>query len=94
MKLEEHLRLLSQLKVDRTELLSQLEDEKRKNEDLQFRFEEAAITTSDVEVRIVPKLPQKSGLIIFLQEKIMAQNVSVKGVTLFLIYIFEIIGCQ
>jgi CAP-Gly domain-containing linker protein 1 len=46
----ENADLLSELKVDRAELLSQLEDEKRKNEDLQFRFEEAAITKSDFEV--------------------------------------------
>lgn len=34
------------------ELLSNLEDEKRKNEDLQFRFEEAAIAKADLEVCI------------------------------------------
>ncbi|KYB25236.1 Restin homolog-like Protein [Tribolium castaneum] len=48
-KVRESDDILSKLKVDRDELLSQLEDEKRKNEDLQFRFEEASITKSDIE---------------------------------------------
>ncbi|XP_044271292.1 CAP-Gly domain-containing linker protein 2 isoform X3 [Tribolium madens] len=45
--------ILSKLKVDRNDILNQLEDEKRKNEDLQFRFEEAAITKSDIEESIL-----------------------------------------
>jgi hypothetical protein len=55
----ENADLLSELKVDRAELLSQLEDEKRKNEDLQFRFEEAAITKSDFEVKTREHLHKK-----------------------------------
>ncbi|KAF5279166.1 hypothetical protein FQR65_LT03412 [Abscondita terminalis] len=49
-KLKEYSTVLSHLNVDRGSLLSQLEDEKRKNEDLQFKFEEAAITKGDIEV--------------------------------------------
>lgn len=52
-KLKEYSSVLSGLKVDQNELVAQLEDEKRKNEDLQFRFEEASITKSDVEVLII-----------------------------------------
>lgn len=47
---EKYAKLLSQLEADRNEILSQLDDEKRKNEELQFRFEEAAITKGDIEV--------------------------------------------
>lgn len=50
-KLQEQNNLLSKLKAEQNELLSNLEDEKRKNEDLQFRFEEAAITKGDIEVK-------------------------------------------
>ncbi|KAK9738416.1 CAP-Gly domain [Popillia japonica] len=49
-KLQDHVSLLTQLKNEMKELLSNLEDEKRKNEDLQFRFEEAAIAKADLEV--------------------------------------------
>ncbi|KAF2904339.1 hypothetical protein ILUMI_01836 [Ignelater luminosus] len=52
-KLQEYSVILSQLNIDRGSLLSQLDDEKRKNEDLQFRFEEAAITKGDIEQSIV-----------------------------------------
>ncbi|CAG9817430.1 unnamed protein product [Phaedon cochleariae] len=48
-KLKEHMILLNKLKEDREELLSQIEEEKKKNEDLQFRLEEATITKDDVE---------------------------------------------
>lgn len=44
--------LLNKLKDDRSELIAQLENEKRKNEDLLFQFEEAAITKGDVEVNM------------------------------------------
>jgi hypothetical protein len=43
---------LSRLQNEKRELLSQLEDERRKVEDLQFRFEEEAITKCDIEVGI------------------------------------------
>jgi hypothetical protein len=43
---------LSRLQNENRELSSQLEDERRKVEDLQFRFEEEAITKCDVEVGI------------------------------------------
>ncbi|KAK5644359.1 hypothetical protein RI129_005659 [Pyrocoelia pectoralis] len=49
-KLNEFTGALSQLNIDRQGLLSQLDDEKRRNEDLQFKFEEAAITKGDIEV--------------------------------------------
>ncbi|KAJ8918792.1 hypothetical protein NQ315_011076 [Exocentrus adspersus] len=49
-KLQEHLTLLNKLKEDRNELVAQLEDERRKNEDLLFRLEEASITKDDIEV--------------------------------------------
>lgn len=49
-KMKESLDIVTRLKADQDELLSQLEDEKRKNEDLQFKFEEAAITKADIEV--------------------------------------------
>ncbi|XP_031350862.1 uncharacterized protein LOC116176432 [Photinus pyralis] len=49
-KLNEFTGALAQLNIDRQSILSQLDDEKRRNEDLQFRFEEAAITKGDVEV--------------------------------------------
>ncbi|XP_066145271.1 CAP-Gly domain-containing linker protein 1 isoform X3 [Euwallacea fornicatus] len=51
-QLQEHIILLNQLKESRNELLSQLEDEKKKNEDWQFRFEEAEITRADLEKEI------------------------------------------
>lgn len=44
------MNLLNKLKEDRNELVVQLEDEKRKNEDLLFRLEEASITKDDIEV--------------------------------------------
>lgn len=53
-KLQDNLEIVCRLKADQNELLSQLEDEKRKNEDLQFKFEEAAITKADVEVWMFP----------------------------------------
>jgi len=43
---------LSRLQNEKRELSSQLEDERRKVEDLQFRFEEEAITKCDIEVGI------------------------------------------
>ena len=43
--------MLEQLKSDRKELLANLDDEKRKNENLQFRFEEVSIARADAEVR-------------------------------------------
>ncbi|KAG5865982.1 hypothetical protein JTB14_034240 [Gonioctena quinquepunctata] len=49
-KLKEHLGLLNKLKEDRNELVSQLDEEKRKNEDLQFRIEESSITKEDIEL--------------------------------------------
>ncbi|XP_066260860.1 CAP-Gly domain-containing linker protein 1 isoform X3 [Euwallacea similis] len=49
-QLQEHIILLNELKESRNELLSQLEDEKKKNEDWQFRFEEAEITRADLEI--------------------------------------------
>ncbi|KAF5269688.1 hypothetical protein FQA39_LY08611 [Lamprigera yunnana] len=48
-KLKEYSTVLSHLNLDRDTLLSQLDDEKRKNEDLQFKFEEAAISKGDIE---------------------------------------------
>jgi CAP-Gly domain-containing linker protein 2 len=42
--------LLSRLEKEKGELTSQLEDERRKVEDLQFRFEEEAITKCDIQV--------------------------------------------
>lgn len=53
--------LLNELKESRNELLTQLEDERKKNEDWQFKFEEAEITRADLEVSInclVVYLPQ------------------------------------
>lgn len=44
--------VLSRLQKEKGELTSQLEDERRKVEDLQFRFEEEAITKCDMEVNI------------------------------------------
>jgi len=41
--------LLSRLQNEKRELSSQLEDERRKVEDLQFRFEEEAIIKCDIE---------------------------------------------
>lgn len=43
---------MSKIKSEKASLVSQLDDEKRKNEDLLFRFEEAAITKGDIEVRL------------------------------------------
>jgi hypothetical protein len=43
---------LSRLQKEKGELTSQLEDERRKVEDFQFRFEEEAITKCDIEVNI------------------------------------------
>lgn len=43
---------MSRLQNEKRELSSQLEDERRKVEDLQFRFEEEAITKCDVEVGV------------------------------------------
>jgi CAP-Gly domain-containing linker protein 2 len=42
--------LLSRLEKEKGELTSQLEDERRRVEDLQFRFEEEAITKCDIQV--------------------------------------------
>ncbi|XP_076266229.1 cytoplasmic linker protein 190 isoform X7 [Rhynchophorus ferrugineus] len=47
--LKQHMEMLNQLKESRDELMAQLEDEKKKNEDWQFKFEEAEITKSDLE---------------------------------------------
>ncbi|KAJ8985032.1 hypothetical protein NQ317_016943 [Molorchus minor] len=47
-KLQEHMKLLNKLKQDRNELVAQLDDEKKKNEDLLFRLEEASITKDDI----------------------------------------------
>lgn len=49
---KEHVSMLEQLRSDRKELLDNLDDEKRKNENLQFRFEEVSIARADAEVRI------------------------------------------
>ncbi|XP_064210953.1 CAP-Gly domain-containing linker protein 1 isoform X9 [Tribolium castaneum] len=62
-KVRESDDILSKLKVDRDELLSQLEDEKRKNEDLQFRFEEASITKSDIEESILVQSATSEGYV-------------------------------
>ena len=43
---------MSRLQNEKRELSSQLEDERRKVEDLQFRFEEETITKCDIEVGI------------------------------------------
>jgi hypothetical protein len=43
---------LSRLEKEKGELTNQLEDERRKVEDLQFRFEEEAIIKCDIQVRI------------------------------------------
>uniref|UniRef100_A0AAR5PME6 CAP-Gly domain-containing protein n=1 Tax=Dendroctonus ponderosae TaxID=77166 RepID=A0AAR5PME6_DENPD len=51
-QLQEHLVLLNELKESRNELLTQLEDERKKNEDWQFKFEEAEITRADLEREI------------------------------------------
>lgn len=48
--MQKHITLLNDLKESRSELLSQLEDEKKKNEDWQFKFEEAEIIRADLEV--------------------------------------------
>lgn len=44
------MRLFNKLKEDRNDLENQLDEEKRKNEDLQFKFEEADLAKSDAEV--------------------------------------------
>lgn len=49
-QLQKHITLLNDLKESRSELLSQLEDEKKKNEDWQFKFEETEIIRADLEV--------------------------------------------
>lgn len=41
---------LSSIQADKTTLTCLLEDERKKVEDLQFRFEEETITKSDIEV--------------------------------------------
>lgn len=75
------MNLLNKLKEDRNELVAQVEDEKRKSEDLLFRLEEASITKDDIEVSILipqqPKFnthfPYQSFLF---QKKILAESVS------------------
>lgn len=49
-KLKEFSGIVSHLNLNKGQLLSQLDDEKRKTEDLLFKFEEAAITKGDIEV--------------------------------------------
>jgi hypothetical protein len=44
--------VLFRLQREKGELTSQLEDERKKVEDFQFRFEEEAIIKSDIEVNI------------------------------------------
>ncbi|XP_045473186.1 restin homolog isoform X4 [Harmonia axyridis] len=57
-KLQEHMLILTELKKDRTELLGQLEDEKKKNEDLLFKFEEASILKSDAEAMVERRMKE------------------------------------
>ncbi|XP_076876842.1 restin isoform X2 [Brachyhypopomus gauderio] len=52
-KLDQLRRLVESADRDKVELLNQLEEEKRKVEDLQFRVEEACITKGDLEVATV-----------------------------------------
>lgn len=68
--------MLLQLKAERDELLSQLEDEKKKNEELQFRFEEATITKGDIEVSSINPLLYFHAQSLNLQQNITIQNVS------------------
>lgn len=44
---------MDKLKEDRTELVVQLDEEKRKTEDLSFRLAESSIFKEDVEVSII-----------------------------------------
>lgn len=68
--------MLSRLKTERGELLSQLEDEKKKNEELQFRFEEAAITKGDIEVSHFLIVRPKNSLELHTLQQKAKQNVS------------------
>ncbi|XP_016299571.1 CAP-Gly domain-containing linker protein 1-like isoform X2 [Sinocyclocheilus anshuiensis] len=52
-KLDQLRRLVETADRDKVELMNQLEEEKRKVEDLQFRVEEACITKGDLEVATV-----------------------------------------
>ncbi|XP_025828958.1 uncharacterized protein LOC108744493 isoform X5 [Agrilus planipennis] len=53
LKWKEFSGLISTLNVDKNDLQSQLEEEKRKNEDILFRFEETAITKGDIEKSVL-----------------------------------------
>ncbi|XP_072400247.1 uncharacterized protein CLIP-190 isoform X3 [Diabrotica undecimpunctata] len=50
-KLEEDFNLVNALKHENTQLASQLEEEKRKTEDIQFRLEETVIFKDDLETK-------------------------------------------
>lgn len=49
-QLQDHVALLNKLKEDRNDLIAQLDEEKRRNEDLTFRLAESSISKEDVEV--------------------------------------------
>lgn len=49
-QLQDHMNLLNKLKEDRCELVVQLDEEKRKTEDITFRLAESSILKEDAEV--------------------------------------------